>query len=522
MKLKQPLVFVLAALSLLLFFAGCNDTFRPVVTPIPQPGGVPSQQKFVFVLSSTGTGATNPGALSALDVSGDTDVGEIVVGNGATSMALGANGSIVYVANQADSSISAISGFVPNTTTPLTLTQSVTALPAGLLCPSGSCSSLNPMIVSGNNLYIAQAPPQSGSTGQGTVLVTAAVSNLNLTGQISIGATGSISVPSLLLSSSPVGKVYSLNTNTNDLTSWSNQSNLVSAPSILVGKNPIKAVINGQGNRIFTLNATDATVSVIDTVTDKVIDTGTDANPSPTGPMPVGSQPTAMFLDNNNNRLFVANSGASSNSISIINVAVPQPTSSPTPNPLINPNPNFGQTTTINIPASFIPPTPVPTPTAPVATPTPIAVSVQKVVATPDGKRAYVLSVDPVGGNACVFLVSLLDNQVVQTPVFSVHHFSARPASYLFDISSDGTKVYVVLQNASQTLGGITGRFNIFSLSTNSTITTVNNVITSVNNTFASINLPQQPIFPVPISTPTPGVTPTPLPAIPIEISPQQ
>src|SRR5437762_14385184 len=64
---------IAAAVLLLVFVAGCGDTFRPIVLPVIQPGGDPQSNRNAIVLSNAGTTAV--GTTTHINASGDTNVG---------------------------------------------------------------------------------------------------------------------------------------------------------------------------------------------------------------------------------------------------------------------------------------------------------------------------------------------------------------------------------------------------------------------------------------------------------------
>jgi len=474
MKRRQLLVYSVAALLItLLVLIGCGDTFRPVVNPLPQNGGVPATLKIATVLSNAGSGKY--GVLSALDVSGDTNIGEIQVGHGPSGMAIGVGGEIVYVVNQTDSSISSIGGFIPNSVSPLTLSQSISNLPVGILCTLPPCAAGNPIVATDNELYIAQADPQGTHAG----IVVASVSSVVFTGQLLVGSKASTATQ--LISVPGVNKVYSINSDNTggiDLSSWNATNNTIVTPIINVGASagPIKAVDNGAGNRLFVANQGNGTLSVIDTTSDEVINAGTDSAPNAT-PIAVGLHPTDIFLNDKTNQLLVANQG--SNTVSIVNVAVPQGTPS---SPNVNPNPAFGTVTTVTTVPSVCTPSD--------ATFFPGSITGFKatnIVATPDGLRAFVLSLDS-AGDACVFAINLLDNQASNTPVGA---FKSPSYPYMFGISGDGTKIYVVGEWNS--VFGPTNQHqaNVFSFATGYSVINTGSAST-VYSSFAPLSVPQQ------------------------------
>ena len=70
---KKTLGLFLATAALVVVLAGCNDTLRQFIVPVPQPGGDPAALSDAIVLSTN----PNPGALGSdlhIDVSGDSVV----------------------------------------------------------------------------------------------------------------------------------------------------------------------------------------------------------------------------------------------------------------------------------------------------------------------------------------------------------------------------------------------------------------------------------------------------------------
>ena len=86
--------------------------------------------------------------------------------------------------------------------------------------------------------------------------------------------------------------------------------------SISVGSSPSALTLTPDGKRLYVANSSDNTVSVIDTSTNRLIDT----NPNVTGTqsIAVGSSPSAL-ASGPDGRLYVANTG--SNTVSVINTS---------------------------------------------------------------------------------------------------------------------------------------------------------------------------------------------------------
>jgi DNA-binding beta-propeller fold protein YncE len=65
-------------LCFLAIWAGCGDTFRPIITP--NPPAFPDPRATHTVVSVNNNGSSNPGSLMVIDVSGDSDEGVVNVG----------------------------------------------------------------------------------------------------------------------------------------------------------------------------------------------------------------------------------------------------------------------------------------------------------------------------------------------------------------------------------------------------------------------------------------------------------
>src|SRR5438552_14416715 len=95
---------IASVLGLLLICVACGDTFRPVA--IPQASTPPDPASFHFVLVVNDNGPSNPGTVSRIDVSGDSNVGVEPVGLTPVHAALTPNGIRVYIANAGEDSVS--------------------------------------------------------------------------------------------------------------------------------------------------------------------------------------------------------------------------------------------------------------------------------------------------------------------------------------------------------------------------------------------------------------------------------
>ncbi|HVG91189.1 MAG TPA: hypothetical protein VNB54_06830 [Alphaproteobacteria bacterium] len=80
MKASFKAMWLLAGLAvLMLLAAGCNDTLRQFIVPVPPPTGDPGALAHAITLS-TNPAPSSDGTDMHIDVSGDTNVGIVTVG----------------------------------------------------------------------------------------------------------------------------------------------------------------------------------------------------------------------------------------------------------------------------------------------------------------------------------------------------------------------------------------------------------------------------------------------------------
>jgi YVTN family beta-propeller protein len=269
----------LAAIVLSVIFAiGCGETFRPITTPIIGPGADPQALKHATVLFTAGTGT--PGAVIHVNISGDTNVGQVSVGHDPVNIAFFSSAQRLFVSNRGDSTISTYLTFQPTLGVPTT-----TSLPPGS-APTFAFSAVTTAV------YAAL----SGTNQLGFI-----DPNLNaLTKTISVGSN-----PIAISGTTDGKKVYVVNQGSNDV-SVVNATDFVVSSTIPVGTSPSWIVSNADSTRMYVVNRGSNDVTVIDTATDTVVTT-----------VPVGSAPTFGIFDPRLLRVYIANSA--DNRISIIN-----------------------------------------------------------------------------------------------------------------------------------------------------------------------------------------------------------
>ncbi|HEY6272923.1 MAG TPA: YncE family protein [Terriglobales bacterium] len=265
------LAAVVAGAALL---AGCNDTLRQFIVPVPKPGGNPAPNSNAVILSTNPTGF---GSDLHIDVSGDTIVGIVSVGT--NPVFLGKTPSRAFVIN-GDNTVSSYIALLPLSSQVNTVTMPVTSVD---LVAGGTSS--------GGNFYTTDMGSNDSS------MISSAV--LAVTQIVPVG-TGPVAIAGNAANS----KMYVINQGSNNVTVVSTTDNTVTS-TIPVGAQPIWGVMSADGVDVFVVNQGDGTVSVIDTTLDIVI-----------AIIPVGPSPNFAFYDPNRERVYVTNTG--NNTVSVI------------------------------------------------------------------------------------------------------------------------------------------------------------------------------------------------------------
>jgi YVTN family beta-propeller protein len=297
----RTLSLILLAASAALLLAGCNDTLRQFILPVPKPGGDTQGIGNAVVLSTNPSGN---GSAMHIDVSGDTLSGVVTVGPNpvflgkaaANAFVINGDGTITtYLA------LAPLSGLV-NTVTPF---PTISGLVAGGTSSTGGFFTANQ------------------GTGNVSVVNNSAMTQLVQLAPGAVPAPQPVAIAGNLSNS----KIYVVNRVTNNVTVVSTTDNTV-IKTIAVGANPIWAVMSTDGVDVFVVNQGDGTaanpgsVSVIDTTLDIVIPCtpgpacNATTNAISMGLNPATSQPNFAFYDPNRQRIYVSNTGE--NTISII------------------------------------------------------------------------------------------------------------------------------------------------------------------------------------------------------------
>ena len=280
MILSKPLkTLSLAAMAAgALLLAGCNDTLRQFIVPVPKPGGNPAANANAVILSTNPTG---DGSDMHIDVSGDTIVGIVSVGPNPVFLGKTPGRAYVIDGNNTVSSYIAL--------LPLTSSLNTVTMPAATvnLVAGGTSSS--------GNFYTANMGSNDSN------MISSAV--LAVTQVVPVGAG-----PVAVAGNAGNSKMYIINHGDNTVTVVSTTDNTV-IKTIPVGMQPIWGVMSTDAVDVFVVNQRDGTVSVIDTTLDIVITTikvGATATP----------QPNFAYYEPNRERVYVSNTGE--NTVSII------------------------------------------------------------------------------------------------------------------------------------------------------------------------------------------------------------
>ena len=285
--LRRRSTGIAAIILLTVFGLGCGQTFRPIATPLPQPGGDPNNLQHAIVVSENGLSL---GSATSVDTTGDTNVGNAITGVGPVHAGF-VSTVRTYVANSGDNTVTRFSTLAPSA-------GSVTiAMPAGC----------DPSFVMSRNTGTAYvACPDSNQVAVMNVALDSIVT------AVTVGAS-----PKRLDETFNGNKVYSLNSGDGTVSVIATVDNVVTQ-TIKVGGSPTWSAMNQDGSLLFVANA-GGYVSVIDTITDALA-----AGPTyPFNTITVGSNPTFVTFDPSRRRLYVVNNG--SNNISVIDAVATSP-----------------------------------------------------------------------------------------------------------------------------------------------------------------------------------------------------
>ncbi len=268
--------------ALLLLWAACGETYRPVATPVIPNQPNPAFTHIVAVISENG--ANNPGASTTIDVSGDTATSQSQLGLGPVHAAL-VGGTQLYVANSLEDTVSAFSAAGPVPVTTISLPSS---------CGSPPCSM--PVFVGGTEIatvYVANSKSNTVSAISTTFNV--------VTNNITAGTS-----PVALAETPNTQKVYVANQGTNgsggSVTAINtvDKSVVTNPPLASFGwVSPAWVVARSDSQRVYVLDQGSGLVAAIDTSSDSVVSS-----------VSVGAGANFMVYDPTLDRIYVVNPAA--------------------------------------------------------------------------------------------------------------------------------------------------------------------------------------------------------------------
>ena len=280
---------VVAPLAVML--AGCGDTFRPVVIPVPVPGPDPQSQKVAVVLSTSGSAAQ--GSATNINLSGDTNTGQVSVGRDPVYATTYLSGTRVIVDSRLDDSLS-----IYTLSSPLISPAIVISLPSGaaptFLFTTGASSELFSIFSAHESIGIVS-------------LATSLYLNEICLGGAPVGTVCPVTGmnPVAIAGTADGNKIYVANAGNNTVSVIDARAN-AKLQDVTVGASPAALAISTDQKRVYVVNNGDSTVTVLDTTTELV-----------TATIPVGPAPNSIFVDSKLLRVYVTNSGG--NTVSVIN-----------------------------------------------------------------------------------------------------------------------------------------------------------------------------------------------------------
>jgi len=303
MKASFKAIWLLAGLGILMLLAaGCNDTLRQFIVPVPPPTGDPGNLAHAITLS-TNPVPSSDGSDLHIDVSGDTNVGIVTVGP--NPVFLGTTSNQAFVINSGDATtpptVSVYIALNPQAATVSTVTLPTSGPDAVKTPIAGSTSSAN-------NIYIANRDSNNVSViSTGVLAVTT-----------TIPLPAGDSQPVMIAGNGSNNKIFVVNRGSNNVTEISTIDNTV-IKDITVGSSPVWAVMSTDGLFVFVVNQGDGTVSVIDTSLEIVLPCSgvfcVGGNAIRVGSS-ASSSPNFAFYEPKLKRVYVSNTGE--NTVSVI------------------------------------------------------------------------------------------------------------------------------------------------------------------------------------------------------------
>ena len=315
-----------------LICASCGETYRPVAQPIQglQPSPAPSH--FMASVNSDGVGNNHRdrGSVSSINVSGDSLRGELRVGMVPVHAALIPSGSLLYIANSGEDTISGNSVSSPTGSVTISLPPSPSAT---ITQASGTGSTATYTYSGGTGLFsVGDKVYVSGSTTasfNGAFTVTAAGAN-----SFSVANSTTVSeseffgaqakVPNaVFVNSAENNNIYVAGYGTDALYVINTSTQAVTA-SVPVDSHPVAVAQAPAAQKVYVANqgnsASGGSVSVVDTVSNTVAKTiclaGGAAPSCSTGPVPVWAVARAdsgrVYVLSTNGTIYTIDTGSDS------------------------------------------------------------------------------------------------------------------------------------------------------------------------------------------------------------------
>ena len=268
----------LGILGAVLLWTGCGDTFRPIASPLPTPGGDPGTFDSLTVINCNGTtsrigplatcaGTARSNSLT-INVSGDSLTASADIGVAPGMVSYDATHAVFYV---------------PNTTTDL-ITSVVSGSTATTLTVAPGSNPLMSVVGS-----IEEYALNSGSGSVCPNLSVIAIASNAVTSTVCVGSS-----PAYGLQTG--ANVFVLDKVLNQVNVYSPQQGKFVA-SIAVGTTPVYAVASFDRNFLYVVNQGSSDISIVDANAFTVVNT------VPSG----GSGPVSAFLDRSLVRLYILN-----------------------------------------------------------------------------------------------------------------------------------------------------------------------------------------------------------------------
>jgi YVTN family beta-propeller protein len=294
-----------SALTLLLglICASCGETYRPVAQPIQglQPSPAPSHTISSINSDGVGDNHRDRGSVSSINVSGDSIRGELRAGMVPVHAGAIASGSLLYIANSGDDTVS-----VSNLSSPTSaVTVSLPASPSATITQAtGDGSTASYTYTGGTGLFsVGDTVYVSGCTTaglNGAFTITAVSGNsfsvANTTGVSELESFGAqAKVPNaVFVNTAENASVFVAGYGTDALYVINTSTQVVTAV-VPVDSHPVAVAQAPAAQKVYVANqgnsASGGSVSVVDTVSNTVSKTiclgSLNPPPCPTGPVPV-------------------------------------------------------------------------------------------------------------------------------------------------------------------------------------------------------------------------------------------